>query len=275
MKLQELNRSNPTDQINRVIESRLGGAAMLANLTRTQTVHMLTRVRGLLKEARSKRSFHTSEKNAGYLKAVMLEQALTSQLEELDDSAMVVDVNDPKTKATMQKAERGQTLTPDEQKTMNAIALTKTEGRKSKPMVREQSELQQAQVVLASQDMIDRLQGMLEDISEMQFKDLPALVDSIRQDMGVDQATQFQTAASQALTTLLQAVQSGKTEMEAAQGVLTGQPVQVPGEQSQPGATDDMGTVPASGEVDLGPSLDANIDDEELTPAGELGRERR
>lgn len=274
MKLQELNRSNPTDQINRVIESRLGGAAMLANLTRTQTVHMLTRVRGLLKEARSKRSFHTSEKNAGYLKAVMLEQALTSQLEELDDSAMSAVVNDPKSKQVMDKVKRGQTLTPDEQKTMNSIALAK-ENKKPSKMVREQSELQQAQVVLASQDMIDRVQGMMEDVSEMQFKDLPALVDSIRQDMGVDQANQFQTSATQALTTLLQSIQGAKSELAAAQGAITGQPMQVPGEQSQLGATDDMDTEPAGGEDDLDLSLDANIDDEELTPAGELGRERR
>ncbi|MFN9953796.1 MAG: hypothetical protein ACK55I_11920, partial [bacterium] len=77
------------------------------------------------------------------------------------------------------------------------------EGRR----LSEGSELQTAQVVLASQDMIDRIQGMMEDISEMQFKDLPALTDSIKNDMGVEQASQFQSQASAALTNLLAAVQ--------------------------------------------------------------------
>jgi len=130
--------------------------------------------------------------------------------------------------------------------------------------------------VLAAQDMIDRVQGMLEDISEMQFKDLPALTDSIKNDMGVEQATQFQADTSAALTALLAAMQTGKTQLEAAQGVLTGQAPVVPGADAaaQPelppaGDVEDM-------DVDADLSLDANLDDEESEePAAVLGRERR
>jgi hypothetical protein len=177
----------------------------------------------------------------------------------------------------MDKVKRGQTLTPDEQQTVNKIALTR-EGKKNRAMVSE-SEVQQAQVVLAAQDMIDRIQGMLEDISEMQFKDLPALANSIKNDMGTEQATQFQSAASAALTQLLTAVQSGKTELESAQGVLTGQAPTVPG------ADDMAGGLPAApgaelggaeGDIDL--SLDANLDiegDEDEEMGAALGRERR
>jgi hypothetical protein len=149
------------------------------------------------------------------------------------------------------------------------------EGRR----LREGSELQTAQVVLASQDMIDRIQGMMEDISEMQFKDLPALTDSIKNDMGVEQASQFQSQASAALTNLLAAVQAGKTELEGAQGVLTGAAPQVPG------ATPDAAGMPAAapapgGDIEADLSLDANLppagdEDEEDTPAASLGRERR
>lgn len=148
------------------------------------------------------------------------------------------------------------------------------EGRR----LREGSELQTAQVVLASQDMIDRIQGMMEDISEMQFKDLPALTDSIKNDMGVEQASQFQSQASAALTNLLAAVQAGKTELEGAQGVLTGAAPQVPG------ATPDAGGMPAAapagGDIEADLSLDANLpapeaEPEDETPAATLGRERR
>jgi hypothetical protein len=144
-----------------------------------------------------------------------------------------------------------------------------------------ESELQSAQVVLAAQDMIDRVQKMLEEISEMQFKDLPALTDSIKNDMGVDQATQFQSAASAALTQLLTSVQQGKTQLEGAQGTLTGQAPIVPGQDaagSAPGM--DLNMDPElDADIDVDADLDATItpDEDEPTPLGGagLGRERR
>jgi hypothetical protein len=236
---------------------------------------MLGRVSGLLAEHRQKPGFHHSERDAGYLQLLIMEQALRSRVAEVD-APMAIDVNDPKTKQTLDKAGRGQTLTPDEQKTVSAVALMKKEGRKTKPMVREQSELQQAQVVLAAQDMIDRVQGMLEDISEMQFKDLPALADSIKNDMGMEQSQQFQSAVSTALTNLLAAVQAGKTELESAQGVLTGQAPQVPG-SALPGAEPAAGLAGQEDDLDL--SLDANLpaddEEEEEEVSVDLGRERR
>ena len=148
------------------------------------------------------------------------------------------------------------------------------EGRRG---LREASEIQQAQVVLASQDMIDKIQGMMEDISEMQFKDLPALTDAIKNDMGVEQAGQFQSQAAAALTNLLAAVQAGKTELESAQGVLTGAAPQVPGADAAMSAP---AAAAPGGEVDADLSIDANLpapeaEPEEETPAAALGRERR
>jgi hypothetical protein len=86
-----------------------------------------------------------------------------------------------------------------------------------------ESEVQQAQVVLAAQDMVDKMQGMLEDVSELQFKELPALVDSIKNQVGVDQAAQFNTDATAALTGLLQNIQGAKQQLDQALGVVTGQ----------------------------------------------------
>jgi hypothetical protein len=85
-----------------------------------------------------------------------------------------------------------------------------------------ESEVQQAQVVLAAQDMVDKMQGMLEDVSELQFKELPALVDSIKNQVGVDQAAQFNADATAALTGLLQNIQGAKQQLDAALNVVTG-----------------------------------------------------
>jgi hypothetical protein len=152
------------------------------------------------------------------------------------------------------------------------------ESRLGRRRLRE-SELQSAQVVLAAQDMIDRIQKMLEEVSEMQFKDLPALTDSIKNDMGIDQATQFQSASAAALTQLLQGLQQGKTQMEAAQGTLTGQAPVVPGQDPMAPPADPAMNPDMDAELDL--DVDADIepadDEEEPTPLGGagLGRERR
>jgi hypothetical protein len=147
--------------------------------------------------------------------------------------------------------------------------------------LREASEIQQAQVVLAAQDMVDQVQKMSEQVSAMQFKDLPALVDQIKNEVGVDQATQFNGDASAALSGLLQNLQGAKQQLEAALGVVTGQAPQVPGADMgadlgapAPGEEniDINAEVPApGGEEDIDAEMDANVE-----PAkGTLGRSRR
>jgi hypothetical protein len=277
MKLQELDARRPTDQVAKTLATHMGNRVSFDRLGESQARHMLTKVRGLLREHKSSVSRHFSERNPDYLRLIMLEQALSHRISEMDAQAIAVDMNDPKTQAMMKKAQNGQTLNPEETKTMAAIAAMKKESAKKKRMVAE-SEVQQAQVVMAAQDMVDKLQGMLEDVSEMQFKDLPALTDAIKNDMGVEQATQFQADVTAALTTLLAAIQAGKAQVEAAQGVLTGQAPVVPGADAAAIPADTMPAADQSAEVDADLSLDANLPAEEPeaeTPAASLGRERR
>ena len=275
MNLHELDALRPTQQIARTIENQLGKSIDFDRMDRRQARHMLSRVQDLLREHRQSTQRHVSERDPGYLNLMILERGLKARIRE-QDQPMAIDVNDPKTKQTLDKAARGQNLNPDEVKTVAAVATMKTMNKESRidrrRRLREQSELQQAQVVLASQDMIDRIQGMLEDVSEMQFKDLPALTDSIKQDMGMDQASQFQAQATAALNTLLQALQAGKGEMESAQGVLTGQPMTVPG-QGDAMAQPAMQLPPSSQMPAAEPAPEPAP--EPVTDVAALGRERR
>lgn len=291
MKLHELGAQRPIEQTSRLLENQAGKAIDFARIGPRRAQGMLAQVQRLIQEHRRTPDFHRSHSDPAYMQLIIMEQALTARLGEqlpADTGTAAATgmatgaaaLNDPKARAVMDKVKRGQKLTPDEQMTVNKLALSK-ESKQPARMVREASELQQAQVVLATQDMIDRIQGMMEDISEMQFKDLPALTDSIKNDMGVDQASQFQAAASAALTQLLQAVQTGKTELEGAQGILTGQAPQVPGAAPDAMAADAGAVPPADGtDIDADLSLDANLpapDDEEDAEADDtaLGRERR
>ena len=148
--------------------------------------------------------------------------------------------------------------------------------------------MQQAQVVLAAQDMVDKMQSMLEDASEMQFKELPALVDSIKNQVGVDQAAQFNTDATTALTGLLQNIQGAKQQLDQALGVVTGQQVAVPGmdagaDMAAAGADMAAGADAAdagmadldAAAADAGAEIVPPSDEAEPAPAAALGRARR
>ena len=316
MKLHELDTLKQQGKAERVLETRLGQTVSFNNLTLRESRHMLLRVRGLINEHRASAASHSSERDPAYLKLLMLESGLKGRLKEVapvvpgqpavgavpgqpaagttpatgtvaakpgQPVAAPVNLKDPKLVAATKKAQSGQQLNPQEKEMMAsagaaAVAMQKESIRGRRRLG--ESEIQQAQVVLAAQDMVDQMQKVIEQISAMQFKDLPALTDSIKNDpnMGQEQATQYQSAASSALTQLLQSVQQGKTALEGAQGTLTGQAPVVPGEE--PAA--DMGVPPEGGDElnpDAGVSPFDNGGEEEGTDelgnATSLGRERR
>jgi hypothetical protein len=302
MKLQELAATKPTKQIARVFESYFGSRMKFDQITGKQAQQMLKRVRGVLGETRRQPSFHQSERNPAYLKLLMVEQALTARIKEAiappapaapgapaapaapNLSQATSTVKDPKLKAALDKSTKGQTLTPDEQKMVAGAAMMAAESRlrRAYRMLKE-SEVQQAQVVLAAQDMVDKMQSMLEDASEMQFKELPALVDSIKNQVGIDQAAQFNTDATAALTGLVQNLQGAKQQLDQALGVVTGATpppdagmaamggAPAPGAEMAAAGMDDMaaGADMAGGEIAPPPEEPAAV------PPAALGRAKR
>ena len=276
MKLQELAATKPTKQIARVFESYFGSRMKFDQITGKQAQQMLKRVRGVLGETRRQPSFHQSERNPAYLKLLMMEQALTARIKEAtmpgapavpaapgapaapNLAQATSTVKDPKLKAALDKSTKGQTLTPDEQKLVAGAAMMTAENRlrRAYKMLKE-SEVQQAQVVLAAQDMVDKMQSMLEDASEMQFKELPALVDSIKNQVGIDQAAQFNTDATAALTGLVQNLQGAKQQLDQALGVVTGTtPPPDAGMAAMGGAPTPGGEMAAAGMDDLDAAAD-------------------
>ena len=295
MKLFELAAIKPSKQAAKVYESYFGDSINVDVISTKQARMMLSKVRKLISEHRQTSAFHHSEKNPTYLKLMMMERVLTTKVTETptvavgstagatqnqtqstagmppvnptvaagdqakkqQQQAQINNISDPKLKTAMQKAQQGQTLNPDEQKLVAGAAMQQ-ESKKLKHnlyAILRESEVQQAQVVLAAQDMVDNVQKMSEEVSSMQFKDLPALCDQIKNQIGVDQAMQFNTDATAALAGLLQNLQGARQQLDQALGVITGQAQpQIPG-QDELGAEPDM-------DADLG--LDA--DTEELPP---------
>lgn len=280
MKLNELAAASPTKQAAKVFESYFGNTVNFDAIEPKQARSMLKRVQALIAEHRRTPEFHRSEQNPAYLKLVVMEQALATAV--TTPGAPVA--GQPIPQATgMQVAQQRkqvddqikalQAQIRDLQQKRNAPALGMAEARSSMRQRLKESEVQQAQVVLASQDMVDQVQKMLEQVSAMQFKDLPALVDQVKNQIGVDQAMQFNTDASAALTGMIQNLQASKTQLEQALGVVTGQAPVVPGEDLGAELPPPEGELPppeGEEEIDIDAEMDANV-----APADSLGRERR
>ncbi len=290
MKLNELAVANPTKQAAQVFESYFGGTVNFNSMTPVQARGMLKRVRALIAEHRRTTKFHRSEQNPAYLKLVVMEQALASAA----TAPGAVPQANPQQQAaamTLQRQQKQRQL-DDENKQidqqMKDLTARKAQIQQEKSMMenrlsrrlREASEVQQAQVVLASQDMVDQVQKMSEQISAMQFKDLPALVDQIKNEVGVDQAMQFNTDTTAALAGLLQNLQGAKTQLESALGVVTGQAPQVPGVDMDSATaldTELSAELPAPGEEEIDTETDIEVDDgkDSNSLAASLGRGRR
>jgi len=90
-------------------------------------------------------------------------------------------------------------------------------------IVFENEEVEKSQVVLAAQDMVDQVQKMLEDVGQMQVKELPALVSSIESEIGVTESQSYNDAVSAQLDTLSGALKEVSTALKGALNSMTGQ----------------------------------------------------
>ena len=138
-----------------------------------------------------------------------------------------------------------------------------------------EGEVENAELVLAAKDMVDRVQGMLEDIGKMINEDLPPLTDAIRDEMDSATADSFNSSMSTALNSLLDNLGTARTGADEASRILVGETpaepmgVEEPGEVTAPDA--EMGTDPtldAEGGDDFG-AADAAVGGEEP-----MGREK-
>jgi len=135
-----------------------------------------------------------------------------------------------------------------------------------------ESEVEQAQVVLAAQDLLDRITKMYEDVAEMQYKDLPNLASAMKEELGVNATQVYFDAQTATLSALVGALEEAKTSMDSAMGSLTGEEMIEPEEFGDV----DLGTVEPDVEADADVEADVEAELEpELNDTTDFGREKR
>ena len=140
-----------------------------------------------------------------------------------------------------------------------------------------EGEVGNAEVLLAAKNMVDSIQDAIEKVGKMQNEQLPELLDSIRDQVGTEQADGFKNAVGTTLETLMQNLQTAREGVDGGVRILTGEQVDNP--MAMPG--DDL----SGGDAGLPPAPGSDLDQDETDGFGatdaatggaeELGRELR
>ena len=134
-----------------------------------------------------------------------------------------------------------------------------------------EGEVGSAEVLLAAKSMVDEVQDMIETAGKMQNEQLPQLLDSIRDQLGSEQADAFQLSVGGTLEQLMPALQTARDGVDGGVRVLSGEQVDTPM---------DMPTPDSDLEVDDVETVTPDADGFDATGAAvggdtELGRELR
>lgn len=137
-----------------------------------------------------------------------------------------------------------------------------------------EGELGKSEAILAAKDIVDSLQDMVEKISKMQVEQLPALIDTIRDQMGAQNADQFKNSMGQLLIDLAGTLSQARETADNSARQLAGEEV---------GGMSMGGSMPLPGGPGAMPGSDMDMDSIDTFAASDaasggtepVGREKR
>ena len=132
----------------------------------------------------------------------------------------------------------------------------------------QESDLEQAEVMLAAQELVDEVQKMVENIAEMQVQKLMPIVDAMKEQVGFEQAESYNSAMDGALGAFLDQAKAAKEIAEnatlAARGEAPATPM--PTDMGMDAPEDDM-------DVDIDTGDDFDADEAAAGEENTIGRE--
>lgn len=137
----------------------------------------------------------------------------------------------------------------DEQKLAETLKLI-SEYIENNPeeFITEDVEVEEAEVIIAARALSDQIQDAVEDIGRAFNEDLPAIVDQMRGQLGIEKAQPFGENVGSALEGLLNQLKDAKEQVDSAIGGVTGTEPLISTDMEDPdaqidpiGDMDDMG----------------------------------
>lgn len=142
-----------------------------------------------------------------------------------------------------------------------------------------EGEVSNAEVLLAAKDMVDSVQDAIEKVGKMQNEQLPQLLDSIRDQIGSEQADAFKNAVGSTLETLMTGLQAAREGVDSGVRILSGEqvdnPMELGGEPELGLPGDEMAPPPPASDLDAEETDGFAATDAAVGGSEELGRELR
>tara|TARA_Y100001970_G_scaffold229271_1_gene284334 strand:+ start:282 stop:1136 length:855 start_codon:yes stop_codon:yes gene_type:complete len=174
--------------------------------------------------------FNSYHEHPEYAKNILLSEAIVLMIGQIADEDMPAkadddneDGEDSPLTTDNNSDEVTEELTAAQKKLPAGLqkAIAKKQGDKEE--VKEGEDLEQAETVLASKNLVDTLQGMVEDLGKMQNEDLAAITDQMQNQFGVDKAGSFNANVNGIIDNLLNAAKEAKESVNNEVLMLQGE----------------------------------------------------
>jgi hypothetical protein len=275
------------DKINNYLEETFGFSIKQNSITPKALQNILLKVKDKQSEIVNESNVTDFHKHPEYAKTIMIAEALTIMLKEIAPTQRKMKAKVKESKMT-KKVQEHEAKLPHRHLTKGDVDAKKNEHdryvakqlkKRATPPEQHlnklgdsvnprsvtlenfrtlmEQDLDQAELVLAAKDMVDRLQKMAEDLAGMQVEDLMPLVDAMRESFGTEQANMFSQTADATLAVALETIKTTREGIDQAVLVLTGEGAQTndmmggemppAGDMGEPMAGDEM-AIPAEDE---------------------------
>ena len=262
MLINEFSKPVTVKSINENLAKKYGKTINVDKFTTEQLEDARNRLRTTLSQVETNESFdavHTSEtyqKNKMFLELLNTAISERQEIEEAQSPAqkaafakMLAKKSGKQGKDTKDKKPKDGKMPMDDNSTPGDKSDDKPAFLKKKK-VKEGAE-EQATLVMAAKDMVDRITGWMEDTAEMQTESMLELGDKIRDELGVDQSETFINTVKPALGSLFTSLESTRDSLTSGVAILTGE-----------GAPSTMGDEVPADDMDMEPTVDADAEAE-------------
>ena len=234
MNIREISKPVTAKALNESLAKRFGKKINLEAFTVEQLEDARNKLRTQLSQFETNESFDAVHSNETYQKNKLFLDVLNAAVAEAHAKPDFLDLDgDGDKKEPMKKAAKDK------------------KGDKKEESIKEGKE-DEAELVMASKDMVTRVTSWMEDTAEMQTESMLELADAIRDEMGQSQSDAFVGVVKPALEQMYTAMESTREALTQGVGMLTGE-----------------GGAP---EEDMGaePEMDAPADDAEMEPTVDM-----
>jgi len=293
MNIREISKPVTAAALNESLARKFGSKIALEKFTLEQLQDVRNKIRTTLSQVETNESFNVVQSES-YQKNKLFLDVLNAEITEREN---IVEANDcdetcPKScpdcggtgdpekyKASMKEGAKPDFLDMDKdgdkKEPMKKAIKDKEKKKKTDESVVTEGAEDQAEIVMAAKDMVNRVTSWMEDTAEMQTESMLELADAIRDEQGQEKSDAFVQTVKPALETLYTAMESTRESLTQGVGQLTGEaePMDTMGAEPEADMEPTVDADAAAGDEDLDVSLDA-------APAGaggeeEAGREKR